>query len=171
MSKVYDAIVIGAGHNGLVAAAMLARKGLKTIVLEGREHSGGLLGDAAFRIAPLPFGLHPQVSKALGIELATKPVETLIANPNAQTIRVTEQNRRGRFTRNSRFCPDAYPAGASGQALSGMIASPPPAFEGNNWAQLLSLGKIRSNCAAHRQKRVARPHACHFSQCLGPRNR
>src|SRR5438093_770781 len=37
----YDAILLGGGHNGLVAAAYLARAGLKVLVLERRELLGG----------------------------------------------------------------------------------------------------------------------------------
>src|SRR6266850_6249167 len=41
MSVTYDAIIIGAGHNGLVTAAYLARAGRKVLVLERRELVGG----------------------------------------------------------------------------------------------------------------------------------
>ncbi len=41
MSKKYDAIIIGGGHNGLVCAAYLAKAGRKVLVLERRHVLGG----------------------------------------------------------------------------------------------------------------------------------
>ena len=41
MPAKYDAIIIGGGHNGLTAAAYLARAGRKVLVLERRHLVGG----------------------------------------------------------------------------------------------------------------------------------
>ena len=41
MKQQYDAIIIGGGHNGLVAAAYLARAGKNVLVLEKRHILGG----------------------------------------------------------------------------------------------------------------------------------
>lgn len=49
-TETYDAIVIGGGHNGLVAAAYLGRAGLRTLVLERRETLGG--ATATSELAP-----------------------------------------------------------------------------------------------------------------------
>lgn len=44
----YDTIIIGAGHNGLVAAAYLARQGKKVLVLERRAIVGGSVVTESF---------------------------------------------------------------------------------------------------------------------------
>ena len=49
-ANTYDAIVIGGGHNGLVAAAYLARSGARVVVCEARHKVGG----AAATDAPWP---------------------------------------------------------------------------------------------------------------------
>lgn len=46
----FDAVVVGAGHNGLVTASYLAKAGLRTLVLERRSRAGGLL--ATEEVAP-----------------------------------------------------------------------------------------------------------------------
>jgi phytoene dehydrogenase-like protein len=59
MSNSYDAIVVGGGHNGLVAAADLARSGARTVVLEGRSKLGG----AATTEQPWPDAPHLSVTR------------------------------------------------------------------------------------------------------------
>jgi phytoene dehydrogenase-like protein len=41
----YDAVVVGAGHNGLVAGAYLARAGRRVLILERRPRVGGILAE------------------------------------------------------------------------------------------------------------------------------
>ncbi len=55
MTNTYDAIVVGGGHNGLTAAAYLAKAGARTVVLEAREKTGGATDTSA------PFPGHPDV--------------------------------------------------------------------------------------------------------------
>ena len=44
----HDAVIVGAGHNGLVAAAYLAKAGRKVLVLERRNRVGGILDTVEF---------------------------------------------------------------------------------------------------------------------------
>jgi phytoene dehydrogenase-like protein len=48
MASTYDAIVIGGGHNGLVAGFYLARAGLQTLILERRPFVGGACNTEEF---------------------------------------------------------------------------------------------------------------------------
>src|SRR5215469_3577261 len=41
MKTKYDVVVLGAGHNGLVAAGYLARAGLSVLLLEKNDYIGG----------------------------------------------------------------------------------------------------------------------------------
>lgn len=41
MRDSYDVVIVGGGHNGLVAAGYLARAGLSVLVLERQDHTGG----------------------------------------------------------------------------------------------------------------------------------
>ena len=50
MANSYHAIVIGGGHNGMIAAAYLAKAGARVVVCEARHKTGG----AADTSAPWP---------------------------------------------------------------------------------------------------------------------
>ncbi|MBO3749561.1 NAD(P)/FAD-dependent oxidoreductase [Streptosporangiaceae bacterium NEAU-GS5] len=71
----YDAIVIGAGHNGLTAAALLQRAGLRTLCLESKRYAGGMASTVElfdgykFEIAgSLQFPTSEVVSRELGLD-------------------------------------------------------------------------------------------------------
>jgi phytoene dehydrogenase-like protein len=76
-----DVVVIGGGHNGLVAAAYLARAGVKTILVEARTELGGmaLSGDVDGVRAPMlahTVGrFRPRVARDLGLQGQVKLVE------------------------------------------------------------------------------------------------
>ncbi|MSP88254.1 MAG: NAD(P)/FAD-dependent oxidoreductase [Alphaproteobacteria bacterium] len=73
-AKTYDAIIVGGGHNGLVAAGYLARAGLKVVVLERRGVVGGPCGPVEYfpgywgAITNSPGSLEPKIVQDLELE-------------------------------------------------------------------------------------------------------
>ncbi|MEI7778938.1 MAG: NAD(P)/FAD-dependent oxidoreductase [Actinomycetes bacterium] len=88
MARTYDAVIVGAGHNGLVSAAYLAKAGRSVLVLEARDIVGGacvteeLIPGYQFSSCAFLFGLfRPQIIRDL--ELGKFGYEAYSVDPSA----------------------------------------------------------------------------------------
>ncbi len=88
--QVFDDIVIGAGHNGLVLAAYLARAGEKVLVLEARDRVGGACTTEepwpGFRVSTAAYVVslfRPEIVREL--DLARFGYQVLARNPSSFT--------------------------------------------------------------------------------------
>jgi phytoene dehydrogenase-like protein len=79
-ARTWDAVVVGGGHNGLTAAAYLARAGQQVLVLEARERLGG----ACTLERPFP-----------GVDAALSPCAYVVGLLDELVIRELELRRRG----------------------------------------------------------------------------
>lgn len=119
----YDVILIGGGHNGLIAAAYLAKAGRKVLVLEARSHLGGLAGtEELFPGFHAPVGhadaglLSPQVIQDLRLEshgLAFHDVPATVFTPQpdgrAMTLWRDPARAQAEIARFSAKDADRYP--------------------------------------------------------------
>jgi len=157
----YDIIIIGGGHNGLVAACYLARAGLKTVVLERREDVGG--GAATeeihpgFRCSTLAHTagpLFPDIVKDLklahhGLEAINPEVRVLALDRNGRSLAIYNDAART-ATDLEKISPqdaNSYPEFAASFARIGHVLSPllrmtPPSIDKPAPGELLNLGRL-----------------------------
>ena len=157
----YDIIIIGGGHNGLVAATYLSKAGLKTLVLERR----GVVGGAAvteevhpgFRCSTLAHTvgpLLPHVVKDLdlqhhGLQILTPDVRVLALNPDGPGVCIYRDTNKT-ITEIEKVSPDdarSYPQFASsfariGKVLAPLVSKTPPSIDSPSAGELFHLGKV-----------------------------
>ncbi len=104
MNERYDVIVIGAGHNGMVCASLLAKAGKKVLVLEAKDQVGGAAITREFAdsfsvsaCAHLLYQLQPQVQRDLGLkfDLASERMGTIALAPDGNHLRYNGKNISG----------------------------------------------------------------------------
>ena len=97
MTDRYDAIVIGAGHNGLVCSALLAKAGYKVLVLEANTQVGGAAvtrefapGFSVSACAHLLYQLQPEVVRdlSLRVKFASEDMTTIALAADGKHVRL-----------------------------------------------------------------------------------
>ena len=159
---VYDAIVIGGGHNGLTCAAYLARAGKKVLVLERRYVLGGaavteeVFPGFKFSVCSYVVSLlRPEIIRELdlpshGMELL--PLDgTFTPMPNGNYLwRVNDHYKtRREIARHSRLDAEAYDEYGKAMIEMGRFAKPilsmtppdPTSLDPRGLLELLSIGK------------------------------
>jgi phytoene dehydrogenase-like protein len=153
-------IIIGAGHNGLVAAFYLARAGLKPLVLERRAIVGGACVTEEFHpgfrasLANSAGPLLPQVINDLqlqrhGLEFIDSPVRVAALNLDGPPLCIYEDAKRsaGELAVHSRKDSEKYSEFVScfaniGRTLRPLVTMTPPNIDAPSKSELWNLGKL-----------------------------
>ena len=157
----HDIIIIGGGHNGLVAACYLAKAGLKTLVLERREIVGGAAVTEEFHpgfrcssLAHSAAPFFPQVVKDLdlarhGLEFITPEVRVLALAPEGRSICIYNETARTISEIQKFSVKDAtsYPEfersfSRIGKVLRPLLTMTPPVIEHPSPGELWNLTKL-----------------------------
>jgi phytoene dehydrogenase-like protein len=157
---VSDAIVIGAGHNGLVAALQLARAGRKVSVVEARSEPGGLCASSAlhpgYSVPGLlhdTTGVHRELVEALGLsrfglEFEAETPSVLAAHSAHRGVVLHAEGGRSRDELEAlhKGDGDAYLRWRGFLArvrgfVSGVLNQPPPPLRPRSLAELWRIGK------------------------------
>jgi phytoene dehydrogenase-like protein len=128
MTKVYDAVIIGGGHNGLVCAFYLARAGYKVRILERREVIGGAAVTEefapGFRNSTASYTvslLNPKVIRDMkladhGYRVIERPISNFLPQPDGGYLKLggglerTQAEFRKFSTRDADCLPNYYAA-------------------------------------------------------------
>ncbi|MFQ5830004.1 MAG: phytoene desaturase family protein [Candidatus Methylomirabilia bacterium] len=157
----YDAIIIGAGHNGLVTAAYLARAGLRVLILERREVVGGACvteevwpGYKVSTAAYLCGLLQPRIIRELelerfGYEILPKDPAFWSPLPDGRSLTIWQDDQRtvkeiARFSARDASRYQEYEAFLSrlGEFVEPWLLSTPPDVMARRWADLWGLGRL-----------------------------
>src|SRR5271154_2758283 len=115
-----DAIIIGAGHNGLVCATYLAKAGLKVTVLERRGVAGGAAVTEEFHpgfrnsVASYTVSLlNPKVIRDLdlhghGLKIVERKLSNFLPIDDSQYLAGTSADEIGKFSTRDAERFDAY---------------------------------------------------------------
>jgi phytoene dehydrogenase-like protein len=161
VTKTRDIVIIGGGHNGLVAACYLAKAGLQPLVLERREIVGGAAVTEeiypGFRCSTLAHAagpLLPQIVKDLELQqhgLETITPEVCVTALEATDRSLTVYSDPGRTANElKQISPNdakSYPEFAAtfsriGKMLAPLLALTPPSIEKSAPEEIWNLGKL-----------------------------
>jgi phytoene dehydrogenase-like protein len=154
MSTLYDSIVIGAGHNGLVCAAYLARGGQKVLALE----AGGRVGGAAitrefapgFRVSAcahvlhmLPRTLVDDLSLARhGLRVASHPMTSTALSPDGAHINLGDAGSGASVEDAAAFGPFMARLRKLAAHLRPALEAVPPRLGTSSWADRSALLRL-----------------------------
>jgi phytoene dehydrogenase-like protein len=161
LAETHDIIIIGAGHNGLVAAFYLAKAGFKPLVLERRHVIGGACVTEEFHpdfrcssLADSAGLLLPQIVRDLqverhGLEFIKPAVRVCALNPNGPPVCIYEDAKRtGAELANvsakdsAKYSEFITTFQRLGRALRPLLTMTPPNIDAPTKSDLWNLGKL-----------------------------
>ncbi len=156
MTDSYDSIVVGAGHNGLVCAATLAKAGRKVLVVEACDLVGGAAvtreiapGYKVSACAHILHLLHPKVIKDLklkshGLKLSSKNLPTVALGTDGEHLTLTGNKASGTISAADREAFSSWRKRMLKFAkhLQPMLATAPPRLGSGDRGDLRKLAKL-----------------------------